>query len=80
MIVIFSFYLFLYNEIYRKKKKKVDKQTRSNFKGRGALVAFPKMHLSERQGEPLLFGTFNIVISYTFPENFIEIPQVIQKI
>ena len=54
----------MYNEIYRKAKKKVDKQTGSNFKGRGALVAFPKMHLSERQGEPLLFGTFNIIISY----------------
>ena len=42
--------------------------------------AFPKMHLLERQGEPLLFGIFNIIISDTFPENFIEIPQVIQKI
>ena len=26
------------------------------------------------------FFTFNIIISHIFPENFIEIPQVIQKI
>ena len=26
------------------------------------------------------FGTFNIIISHIFPENFIEIPQVVQKL
>ena len=28
----------------------------------------------------LFFVTFNIIISYIFPENVIEIPQVVQKI
>ena len=27
-----------------------------------------------------LFMTFNIIISHIFPENFIEIPEVVQKI
>ena len=30
--------------------------------------------------KPYLFVTFNIIISHIFPENFIEIPQVVQKI
>ena len=37
----------------------------------------------ERERErvkPWCFVTFNIIISYVFPENFIEIPQVFQKI
>ena len=37
----------------------------------------------ERERErvkPWFFVTFNIIISYVFPENFIEIPQVFQKI
>ena len=30
--------------------------------------------------ERVFFVTFNIIISHIFPENFIEIPQVVQKI
>ena len=34
----------------------------------------------EREGENLLFCDFYIIISQIFPETFIEIPQVVQKI
>ena len=30
--------------------------------------------------KPWFFVTFNVLISYIFPEAFIEIPQVVQKI
>ena len=33
-----------------------------------------------REGQILIFVTFNIIISHIFPENFIKIPQVVQKI
>ena len=35
---------------------------------------------TDRQRQrPCFFVTFNIIISHVFPENFIEIPQVVQK-
>ena len=34
----------------------------------------------ERDSKSLLFVTFKITISYMFPENFIEVPQLIQEI
>ena len=40
---------------------------------------FPKLYLLKR-GETLVFVTFNIIISHIFPENFIKILQVAQKI
>ena len=33
-----------------------------------------------REGQILIFVTFNIIISHIFPENFIKISQVVQKI
>ena len=30
--------------------------------------------------EPWFFATFNIILKHIFPENFIEFPQVVQKI
>ena len=30
--------------------------------------------------EPWFFVTFNIILKHIFPENFIEFPQVVQKI
>ena len=35
---------------------------------------------SEERGKPYFFGTFNIIIIHILLENFIEIPQVSQKI
>ena len=35
---------------------------------------------SKGRVKPWFFMTFNIIISYIFPEKFIEIPQVVQKI
>ena len=35
---------------------------------------------SKERVKRCFFGTFNIIISHIFPENFIEIPQVDQKI
>ena len=35
---------------------------------------------SEERGKPYFFGTFNIMIIHILLENFIEIPQVSQKI
>ena len=49
-------------------------------KGPTPPVVFPKMHLLERRWSPVLFVTFNIVISFIFPKIFIEVPQVVQKI
>ena len=39
-------------------------------------VVFLKIYLLKRG----FFVTFNFIISHNFPENFIEIPQVVQKI
>ena len=35
---------------------------------------------SKERVKPWFFETFNIIISHIFPGNFIEIPQVVQKI
>ena len=35
---------------------------------------------SKERVKPWFFVTFNIIISHIFPENLIEIPQVVQKI
>ena len=43
-------------------------------------VVFPKMYPSKERLNPWFFMTINIIISHIFPENFIEIPQVVQKI
>ena len=45
-------------------------------------VVFPKNVFleGERDSKSLLFVTFKITISYMFPENFIEVPQLIQEI
>ena len=40
----------------------------------------PKMCLLKRRSNPVFFVTFDIIISHMFPENLIEIPQVVQKI
>ena len=37
-----------------------------------------KMYLLKRGGN-CFFVTFNIIISHIFPENFIDIPQIVQK-
>ena len=41
---------------------------------------FSKKVSSEEAVKPWFFVTFNIIIRYIFPENFIEIPQVVQKL
>ena len=41
---------------------------------------FSKNVSSEERVKPWFFVTFNIIISHIFPENFIGIPQVVQKI
>ena len=43
-------------------------------------VFFPRICYLEREWKPVFLVTFNIIISHIFPENFIEITQVIQKI
>ena len=43
-------------------------------------VVFRKMYSLKRVKLWWLFVTFNIIISHIFPENFIKIPQVVQKI
>ena len=43
-------------------------------------VVFPKMWLLERGWSLVFFGTFNIIVRHIFPENVIEINQVVQKI
>ena len=41
--------------------------------------SFPKNVSSKERVEAWLFLTFNIIITDIFPENFIDIPQVVQK-
>lgn len=43
-------------------------------------VVFRKMYLLKRGLKPWSFATFNIIISYTFPKNFLKIPEVAQEI
>ena len=42
--------------------------------------SFSKIVSSKDRVKPWFFVTFNIIISHIFPENFIEITQVVQKI
>ena len=42
--------------------------------------AFSKNAFSKEKVKPWFFVNFNIIISHIFPENFIEIHQVVQKI
>ena len=48
--------------------------------GGGGRSIFSKNISSKERMKPWLFVTFNFFKSYIFPENFIEIPQVVQKI
>ena len=41
---------------------------------------FSKNVSSKERVKPCFFVTFNIIIRHIFPENFIEIPRVVQKI
>ena len=41
---------------------------------------FSKIVSSKARVKPWFFMTFNIIISHIFTEDFIEIPQVVQKI
>ena len=41
---------------------------------------FSKNVSSIERVEPWFFVTFNIVLKHIFPENFIEFPQLVQKI
>ena len=41
---------------------------------------FPKSVSSKEREKPWFFVTFNIILRHIFPENFIEFPQVVQKI
>ena len=41
---------------------------------------FSKNVFSRGKVKPTFFVTFNTIASHNFPENFIEIPQVVQKI
>ena len=41
---------------------------------------FSKNISSKEKAKLCLFEAFNIIISHTFPENFIEINQVVQEI
>ena len=43
-------------------------------------VVFPKICFSEIEWSPGFLGLFNIIVSDIFPENFIEIPHLVQKI
>ena len=43
-------------------------------------VVFSKIVSSKQRVKPRFFVTFKIIIRYIFPENFIEIPQVVQKL
>ena len=40
----------------------------------------PPLNFCKERVKPWSFVTFKIIISHTFPENFIEIPQLIQRI
>ena len=46
----------------------------------GGHCGFSKKVFSRERVKPCFFVTLNIIISHVFPENFIEIPQVVQKI
>ena len=46
----------------------------------GSPCGFSKKVSSVQSMKPWFFVTFNIIISHIFPENFIEIPQVVKKI
>ena len=41
---------------------------------------FSKIVSSKDRVQPWFFVTFNIMLKHIFPENFIEFPQVVQKI
>ena len=41
---------------------------------------FSKIVSSKKRVTPWFFVTFNIILRHIFPENFIEFPQVVQKI
>ena len=41
---------------------------------------FSKSISSKKREKPWFFVTFNIILRHIFPENFIEFPQVVQKI
>ena len=41
---------------------------------------FSKIVSSKEREKPWFFVTFNIILRHIFPENFIEFPQVVQKI
>ena len=41
---------------------------------------FSKNVSSKKRVKPWFFVTFNIITRHIFPENFIEIPQVVQKL
>ena len=43
-------------------------------------VVFPKMCFSKKQRSPGFLGLFNIIISCIFRENFIAIPEAVQKL
>ena len=43
-------------------------------------VVFPKNVSARERVKSCFFVTFNVIISYIFPKNFIEAPQVVQKI
>ena len=41
---------------------------------------FFEKYIFQREGETLFFFTFYITISHIFPESFIEISEVVQKL
>ena len=41
---------------------------------------FSKSVSSKERERPWFFVTFNIILRHIFPENFIEFPQVVQRI
>ena len=43
-------------------------------------LCFSKSVSSKEREKPWFFVTFNIILRHIFPENFIEFPQVVQKI
>ena len=43
-------------------------------------VVFCEMYLVKRVWNTGFFVTFKIILKHIFPENFIEFPQVVQKI
>ena len=45
-----------------------------------SLLCFFHKCIFYREDKVLILMTFNIIISHIFPKNFIEIPQVVQKI